>query len=90
MMVNNPAKDAREILRNVVRLAELLDGAALRQMPNLPFLELAKAVSIKKPRSKLHLTRLRPLHENSKPSARSHNPSGEFKPGHHFLVHAFN
>jgi hypothetical protein len=39
-------KRAEEILENIVRLAELLDDEALKQVADLPFIELAKAVSI--------------------------------------------
>jgi hypothetical protein len=39
-------KRAEEILENVVRLAELLDDDDLKEMADVPFLELAKAVSI--------------------------------------------
>jgi len=35
-----------EILENIVWLAELLDEEALRHLPDLPFLELEKSISI--------------------------------------------
>jgi hypothetical protein len=44
-------KKAEEILENIVRLAELLDNEALEQVADLPFVELAKAVSIKQPKT---------------------------------------
>jgi hypothetical protein len=40
------AKKAQEILENIVRLAELLDAEAIKQLADIPFVELAKAVSI--------------------------------------------
>lgn len=40
------AKKAQEILENIVRLAELLDAEAMKQLADIPFVELAKAVSI--------------------------------------------
>jgi len=39
-------KEPRRYLENIVRLAELLDDEALKQVADLPFIELAKAVSI--------------------------------------------
>ncbi|MGH7772385.1 MAG: hypothetical protein ACREQA_09120 [Candidatus Binatia bacterium] len=43
---------AEEILENIVQLAELLDDEALEQIADLPFLELAKSVSINRRRAK--------------------------------------
>jgi len=37
-----------QILENIIQLAELLDDEALHQMPEVRFLELAKAVSFQK------------------------------------------
>ena len=37
-----------QILENIIQLAELLDDEALHQMPEVRFLELAKAVSFRK------------------------------------------
>ena len=37
---------AEEILETIVQLAELLDDEALEQIADLPFLELAKSLSI--------------------------------------------
>lgn len=43
------AKDADEILENVVLLIGLLDEDGLEEVQNLPFLEMAKDVSVKIP-----------------------------------------
>ncbi len=40
-------KKAEEILQNLMQLAELLDEEALRRLPDLPFLELARIISIR-------------------------------------------
>ena len=45
-------KKAEEILETIVRLAELLDDEALKQVADLPFMELAKALSIKRPETR--------------------------------------
>ncbi len=46
------AVKAEEILENIVQLAELLDDEALEQIADVPFLELAKSVSINRRRAK--------------------------------------
>ena len=43
----------QEILENIIRLAELLDDEALKQLADLPFLELAKAVSFNRRETEL-------------------------------------
>ena len=42
------------ILENIIRLAELLDDEALKELADLPFLELAKAVSFNGRKAELH------------------------------------
>ena len=42
------------ILENIIRLAELLDDEALKELAGLPFLELAKAVSFNGRKAELH------------------------------------
>jgi len=44
----------QEILENIIRLAELLDDEALKELADLPFLELAKAVSFNGSKAELH------------------------------------
>lgn len=39
---------ATETLENIVRLAELLDEQALKNIADVPFLELAKHLSVRK------------------------------------------
>jgi hypothetical protein len=40
------SKSTQEILETIVQLADLLDTEALDQIADIPFLELAKAISI--------------------------------------------
>jgi hypothetical protein len=42
-------KSTQEILETIVQLADLLDTEALDQIADVPFLELAKAISINRP-----------------------------------------
>jgi len=42
-----------EILENIVQLSELLDDEALKEITDLPFIELAKAISINRPKAEL-------------------------------------
>lgn len=42
------AAEGEQLLENIIQLAELLDDEALHQMPEVCFLELAKAVSFRK------------------------------------------
>jgi hypothetical protein len=44
-------KRADEILENIVQLAELLDDEVVEEIADVPFIELAKAVSINRPKS---------------------------------------
>jgi len=44
----------QEILENIIRLAELLDDEALKELADLPFLELAKAVSFNGSKAEQH------------------------------------
>jgi hypothetical protein len=41
-------KEAEKILTNIIELAELLDDETLQNAPDVPIMELAKSVTIKK------------------------------------------
>ena len=43
-------READKILDNIIQLAELLDEEALRNADGIHFIELARSVSLKKPR----------------------------------------
>ena len=40
-------REAEKILRNIIRLSELLDEETLRNISDLPFVELAKSLSVR-------------------------------------------
>src|SRR5215510_8185202 len=66
-------KEAYRILDNIVRLAALLDEDTLRNA-DLPLVELAKCVAIKKPAAARGPGNLRHQHESG------HQPNGSDKP----------
>ena len=49
-------RSAEEILENLVLLISLLDDDALEEVQDLPFLEMAKDVSITRPRNEPELS----------------------------------
>jgi hypothetical protein len=79
---------ATEIMSNIIQLAELLDDEALRNAEDIPIVELAKSVSIKK--SKQWLARNNMLSSRSLPadvkpdeSAERDRPSVAVQRRHH-------